>query len=559
MILCLLLLLLGLSSQPVVIPHDKGEEVFVLNRSQSPSILIAMDTLSGEVYFRDTTGLGYRKAGRPFPDFPNISRIPVRDHAVLLRQGRSGNTTFLPQWWSREQALDFIYSHKKQTELQVLINTLSIGILTFLLLYFLLYSLVTRQRLYYYYIAYIFFAWLFCLSMPNELPLPAKQWLTRWGIDQDIDETAMAWMFFCYIAFSDELLGISKQSKALRYLFYFYYVSLGLYGAFQLFVGLFDLQFSFLGSIYAGFRLLFLPMYVVVLGLIIAQIRSPLKTYLLVANSFLLLGAVTAVLVHYSSIYYFFGPYKIVHATFLQMGIAAETTCFAFALGYHNSLIRKQRDERVKQQLEMENRMDKLTLQALDTQMNPHFLFNGINAVRDLMMKNEKEAAKDYLNTLALLLRSSLLNSKRERVLLEEELKYIDLYLTIEKLRLGKEFHYEIEVSGGLDAGEVELPGNLLHPVVENAVKHGLRWEEVVVKRLRISAKAVDAATWALRVEDNGVGRAKSEAYKRLDPFQSTGLGLQLVREKVKLHREVLDFEIIDKEQGTEVRFLFSK
>ncbi len=97
-------------------------------------------------------------------------------------------------------------------------------------------------------------------------------------------------MFVCYIAFSDELLGISRQSKVLRYLFYFYYFSLSLYGAFQLFVGLFDWQFSFLGAVYAGFRILFLPMYVVVLGLIIAQIRSPLKTYLLVANSFMLRG-----------------------------------------------------------------------------------------------------------------------------------------------------------------------------------------------------------------------------------------------------------------------------
>ncbi len=541
------------------IPQEKGEFVYLKNRRDVLTYLIVVDTLSEEVYFKDTSGLGYIRTGRTFPDFPEISKVPVRANSALVRIEQKTGIKYHPPYWTYEEVLDYIYRYKQRTELQLLINTLSIGFLTFLLLFFIFYSFVARQKLYYLYVVYIFMAWLFCLSMPNELPLPAKQFLTAAGIDQDIDETALAWMFIFYIAFSDELLGISIQSKSLKRIFRVCYVGLGLYGFFQLVIGIWHIHVPFLHEIYLGFRLLFLPLYIFILALVIFKVNSPLKTYLLVANGFMLLGALVSVVINYSDVYLYWGENRLIHATFLQLGILAETACFAFALGYHNTLIRKQRDEKERQQFAMERRVNKLTLQAIETQMNPHFLFNGINAVRDLMMKNEKEAAKDYLNTLALLLRSSLMNSRKEEVSLEEELEYVKLYLTIEKLRLGSEFHFEIKCDEELDPGTLLLPSQLLHPIVENAVKHGLRWKEGE-KWVKISIFRDGVECWKISIKDNGIGRTKSEELKKADPLKSTGLGLPLVQEKLKLYYNLqgkeVEFEVLDQE-GTEVLFTF--
>ena len=64
------------------IPQEKGEFVYLKNRRDVLTYLIAVDTLSEEVYFKDTSGLGYIRTGRTFPDFPEISKVPVRSNSA---------------------------------------------------------------------------------------------------------------------------------------------------------------------------------------------------------------------------------------------------------------------------------------------------------------------------------------------------------------------------------------------------------------------------------------------------------------------------------------------
>ena len=120
----------------------------------------------------------------------------------------------------------------------------------------------------------------------------------------------------------------------------------------------------------------------------------------------------------------------------------------------------------------------------LQTQMNPHFIFNAINSVQRFVLKEDKNKALDYLNDFARLMRMTLNNSDKELITLKEEKAFLTYYLKFEMLRYQDQFTYTIVNDEALDEDSVELPPMLVQPYVENAIKHGLisKEEEGVLK-----------------------------------------------------------------------------
>lgn len=112
----------------------------------------------------------------------------------------------------------------------------------------------------------------------------------------------------------------------------------------------------------------------------------------------------------------------------------------------------------------------KIQLQAIRSQLNPHFMFNALASIQNLMNKNEINTAGEYLGRFARLTRHVLLS--REMVTLQEEYKLLDDYLSMEQLRFG--FHFDINIEHDLDIANIEIPAMLLQVFVENAVKHGV-------------------------------------------------------------------------------------
>ena len=124
--------------------------------------------------------------------------------------------------------------------------------------------------------------------------------------------------------------------------------------------------------------------------------------------------------------------------------------------------------------IEFEKDKTRMELTALKSQMNPHFIFNALNSIQEFIILNDKKKANQFMGKYADLVRSTLDMSDKESITLEEEVKSLELYLELEKLRFEDNFSYSIDVSGDLVEKNYKLPAMLIQPYVENAIKHGL-------------------------------------------------------------------------------------
>lgn len=182
--------------------------------------------------------------------------------------------------------------------------------------------------------------------------------------------------------------------------------------------------------------------------------------------------------------------------------------------------------EQVKQQLaELEGK-------ALRAQMNPHFIFNSLNAIQELIITQHTDEGYRYLSSFSKLLRMVLNNSEKNFIPLSAELEMIQLYLSLEALRFRQSFTYEITVDEKIEQEFIQVPSLLLQPYVENAVWHGLRHKEGAKKISIRIAENIDQLQ--IEIEDNGIGREKAAEIKMQkiagEQFESKGMKLSLQR-----------------------------
>lgn len=147
-------------------------------------------------------------------------------------------------------------------------------------------------------------------------------------------------------------------------------------------------------------------------------------------------------------------------------------------------------------------------LKALKSQMNPHFAFNTLKTVDNLLALNEVEQARKSLQSFAQLMRATLEQSNNELTLVEDELILLNNYISLEQNASGNSFEYTIEVDDSIDISYERVPSIFIQPIVENAIKHGLRHKQDN-KHLRI--QFLQSATGMhVVVADTGIGRTAS-------------------------------------------------
>lgn len=194
---------------------------------------------------------------------------------------------------------------------------------------------------------------------------------------------------------------------------------------------------------------------------------------------------------------------------------------------------------------QLNEQLVKAQLDALRRQIEPHFLFNTLNAITGLVRDQRNEAAVGMIAGLSELLRRALTDSDRHLVTLGEELAFLDKYLAIQQLRFGERLRYSLDAPDALLSARV--PGLLLQPLVENAFKHGL------AHRAQGGAVRVGVA-----MADNRLAMTVYNDGPPLRPETArAGIGLANVAERLKgLYADDFSLDLRNHADGVEVRIV---
>jgi ligand-binding sensor domain-containing protein len=200
--------------------------------------------------------------------------------------------------------------------------------------------------------------------------------------------------------------------------------------------------------------------------------------------------------------------------------------------------IMQRRNKRLRTRLEEKNRVQKqfaeLEQQALQSQMNPHFIFNCLNSIQQFIVLSDIPAANKYLTAFARLIRQTLDNSAKKMLSIEEEVAYLSSYLEMEQMRFSDRFTYTIEVDKHIDKNEDGIPAMLLQPFVENSIRHGLANKKSENGLLKI-AFIKEGNNVICTVTDNGIGRQESIKRKSATHIEYQSKGMSLTQKRINL------------------------
>lgn len=194
--------------------------------------------------------------------------------------------------------------------------------------------------------------------------------------------------------------------------------------------------------------------------------------------------------------------------------IVGAWQAYSYKRRYMTAELRLERSERT---------ASEARLYALRTQLDPHFLFNTLNAISS-QVERDPRLARAMIEQLGDLLRWSLDSHGKQSIRLRDELAFTDRYLALQKIRFGDRLQIEFDVAA--DAADALVPSLVLQPLVENAIRHGLS-SKPRGGLLQVSAHRRDEHL-VLRIEDDGVGLAPGWSME-----EDSGIGLRLTRERL--------------------------
>jgi len=212
---------------------------------------------------------------------------------------------------------------------------------------------------------------------------------------------------------------------------------------------------------------------------------------------------------------------------------------FFYAVNYYESL-----KEKIKKEGEYKALIREAELQALKSQINPHFLFNSLNSISALTVSDPVKAQEMVIN-LSSFMRYSLMHNEKEMVSFSRELENIKLYLSIEKIRFGKKLNAEFEIDAHcLDA---EIPNMILQPLFENAIKYGV-YETTEQVTIKTTCKCEGNVLKIIIVNDFDASTLKRKG---------EGIGLRNIRKRMEIIYNQPDLmKITDHKTSYEVQLI---
>lgn len=197
------------------------------------------------------------------------------------------------------------------------------------------------------------------------------------------------------------------------------------------------------------------------------------------------------------------------------------------------AFIKRQEKERG----EVQKRLVETKMEALQSQMNPHFIFNAMNSIQNFILGKNTEEALRYMGEFSKLIRHTLNNSSKMRISLEDEIKYLKSYTTLENLRFNKAINVKIELDHSVDPSEIQIPPMLIQPFVENVFVHAFNSKSTNPEL--IISFTIEPGFLLCTIMDNGKGMDDSKTQKL---HQSKGI--KLVKERLSLLQSNAQFAI---------------
>lgn len=202
----------------------------------------------------------------------------------------------------------------------------------------------------------------------------------------------------------------------------------------------------------------------------------------------------------------------------------------------------------IRKKAQIKNDLVSSQLTAIRAQMNPHFMYNTLNSIQDLILNGDIKNTNYYLSKFSSLMRKILEFSDNEKVVVDEEVEMLQNYLELEKLRFGNDFKFKIEIDKEIDTLKTFIPSLIVQPFVENALKHGLLHKKG--DKLILITFGLVHGNLVVTIEDNGVGRKRSEEIKERGNLGHKSFASSAVQKRLKLlngnGREWVTAEIID-------------
>lgn len=179
-------------------------------------------------------------------------------------------------------------------------------------------------------------------------------------------------------------------------------------------------------------------------------------------------------------------------------------------------------------------KQDKLRLESLRGQMNPHFIFNSLNSINYFISNNDKISANRYIADFSRLIRTFLNNLSSDYVPFENELKSLSDYLKLEHLRFRNKFDYILDADKITDKENIEIYPGMVQPFIENAIWHGVRNLQNRKGFIRIEFAPVNETKIRCFIEDDGIGRDQAKRFQNKIPGKKSK-GIGIVKERIRI------------------------
>jgi len=193
--------------------------------------------------------------------------------------------------------------------------------------------------------------------------------------------------------------------------------------------------------------------------------------------------------------------------------------------------------------------MIEIELKAIKAQINPHFIFNTLNAIQYFISNHQNDQAENYIDRMASLLRKTLDFSNKTAIFILDEISYLENYLQLEKLRFEENFSFNINNNISKEYLQTEIPPMVLQPHIENALRHGLKNDKPGIKKLDLSFNIFNGQL-ICEVSDNGIGRKAAAAANQTKHIKHPSMGIELSSSKLLLYEQLtgkkVKTEIID-------------